>query len=107
MAEVILKVKVMQGYKDAETQEWREPNDVLDMTPDRYAEAVASLARWPGKFLEVIAATGADVQAPADTPPEPPAKEPDPPTPPAEPAAAPEPPAPAAEKEPAKGKAKK
>lgn len=69
MADVILKVKVLQDFKDTETGEPRSPDDVLDMTPDRYAEAVARLARWPGKFLEVIAATGADVQTPAPQPP--------------------------------------
>lgn len=74
MADVILKVKVLLGFKDSETQEQRSPDDVLDMTPDRYAQAVASLSRWPGKFLEVIEAASEGVQPPAvdaQEPPEP------------------------------------
>lgn len=76
MADVILKVKVLLGFKDSATKEPCAVGDVLDMTPDRYAQAVASLARWPGKFLEVVGtADGAEEtpvqEAPAATPAEP------------------------------------
>lgn len=57
MHDITLEVQVIQGFKDAETQEQKEPGDVLEMTPERYAEAVANLSKWPGKFLEVIGAT--------------------------------------------------
>lgn len=69
MADVILKVKVLLGFKDSATKEMCAAGDVLDMTPDRYAQAVASLARWPGKFLEVVGtADGAEETPVQETP---------------------------------------
>lgn len=48
------KYKVLQGFRDKETKEEYQKDQVIEMTVARANEAIRNLKKWDGEFLERI-----------------------------------------------------
>lgn len=46
------KYKILQEWRNIETEELYEPNQIIEMPVKRANEAIKNLKKWDGEFLE-------------------------------------------------------
>lgn len=58
-----MKVNVLKEFKDTHTGKLVKHGEI-EMTPERYEEAVANLSKWDGPFLEAVPDPGTEPPVP-------------------------------------------